>query len=163
MEAPVTERLTTDPTLRSESASLSDIFGEPIFVYMRANAIADGILVDVTAGASDGPAGMLGGFTVPVAITRSLWIALDIDTREDPGEPRWHRLARECGESTRGRAHDVLWLGSRAARRAVGRDRTRYPVLITLEGPDDTLVPKTIRLEMRIDGDGVTIGVPEDF
>ena len=121
------------------------------------------MLVDVTAWASDGPEGLLGGFSVPVAITRSLWIALDIDTREDPGEPRWHRLAREGGESTRGRAHDVLWLGALAARRAVGSDRTRYPVLIRLEGPDGSLVPKTVWVEVRIDGDGVTIGVPEDF
>jgi hypothetical protein len=163
MEAPVTKRLTTDPTLGSASTPLNDIFGESIFVYTRADAIADGMLVDVTASASDGPEGMLGGFTVPVAITRSLWIALDIDTREDPGEPRWHRLARECGESTRGRAHDVLWLANLAARRAVGRDRTRYPVLITLEGPDGTLVPKTVWVELRIDGNGVTVGVSEDF
>jgi hypothetical protein len=159
----VTKRLTTAPTLGSASIPLSEIFGEPISVYTRADAIADGMLVDVTAWASDGPDGMLGGFTVPVAITRSLWIAIDIYTRDDPGEPRWHRLAREGGESTRGRAHDVLWLANLAARRAVGRDRTHYPVLITLKGPDGTLVPKTIRLEMRIDGDGVTIGVPEDF
>jgi type I site-specific restriction endonuclease len=50
----VTKRLTTDPTLRSASTPLSDIFGEPISVYTREQALADGVLVDVTAWASTG-------------------------------------------------------------------------------------------------------------
>ena len=45
-------------------------FGEPINAYTRAEAIADGVLVDVTHQAS--PAEMRGGFTVPVAVTAAL-------------------------------------------------------------------------------------------
>jgi hypothetical protein len=93
----VTKRLTTDPTLRSASAALSDIFDEAISVYTRADAIADGMLVDVTAWASNGAAGMLGGFILPVAITRALWAVIDIDTDEGAGEVRWHELVRRRG------------------------------------------------------------------
>jgi hypothetical protein len=43
------------------------------------------------------------------------------------------------------------------------RDIVRYPVLMTMEGTGGTLVQKTLRIEARIDGDGVTIGFPEGF
>jgi hypothetical protein len=107
----VSERFPTDKTTDSAADPVTDLFGQPISVYTRAQALADGVLVDVTPWASNGPEGMLGGFSVPVAITRALWAVIDIDTREQTGvDPRWRRLARERGESTRGRAHDVLWL-----------------------------------------------------
>jgi hypothetical protein len=60
------DRFPTDTT--SDPAgdpATTDLFGEPISVYTRAQAVADGVLVDVTAWASTGPEGMLGGFTVP--------------------------------------------------------------------------------------------------
>jgi hypothetical protein len=158
------DRFPTDTT--SDPAgdpATTELFGEPISVYTRAQAITEGVLVDVTAWASSGPDGMLGGFTVPVAITRTLWAVIDIDARDNPHEPRWRTRARQRGESTRGRARDVLWLAAVAARCAPDRDIVRYPVLMTLEGTGGTLVPKTLRIEARIDGDGVTIGFSEDF
>jgi hypothetical protein len=152
-----TDRISIPPADTSDDA----VFGDPISVYTRAQALADGVLVDVTGLASSGPDGMLGGFTVPVAITQTLWAIIDIDPRDR--EPRWRRLARERGESTRGRAHDVLWLAAMAARRFPDRDGVRYAVLMTTEGRGSRLVQKTLTVEARIDGDGLTIGFPEDF
>ena len=48
-------------------ASLTEIFGEPIHVYTRAQALADGELVDVTTTAAEA------GFRIPVALTRAVW------------------------------------------------------------------------------------------
>ena len=50
-------------------------WGEPIYRYTRAQAIADGVLVDLTS-AADGQGQLLckqAGFKVPVAITRAAW------------------------------------------------------------------------------------------
>ena len=47
--------------------SLTEIFGEPISTYTRAEAIEDGVLVDVSETAAEA------GITFPVAITRRLW------------------------------------------------------------------------------------------
>ena len=45
----------------------SVLFGAPIHVYTRAQAIADGVLVDVSDTARDA------GFRVPVALTSAVW------------------------------------------------------------------------------------------
>lgn len=47
--------------------SLREIFGEVISAYSRANAIADGVLIDVTQAAA------ARGFKVPVALTHSVY------------------------------------------------------------------------------------------
>lgn len=145
---------------------LTAFFGEPISIYTRQQAIEDGILVDVSAWAGSGPEGMLGGFTVPVAITRALWDVIDLgdtDSRNGVGSAHWQALARRRWESTRGRAHDVLWMLRVAVASHPQQDRLRYPVLMTVEGEGGRLVRKCLTLEARIDGDGVTIGFPEDF
>jgi hypothetical protein len=98
-----------------------------------------------------------------VAFTHTVWAVIDIAARDNPHEPRWRTRARQRGESTRGRAHDVLWLAAVAARCAPDCDIVRYAVLMTLEGTGGSLVPKTLRIKARIDGDGVTIGFSEDF
>ncbi len=78
--------------------------GEIISRYTRAEAIADGILVDVTEWAS--PDEMMGGFTRPVAVTRGVWALIEAPKRSR--------------QDTRGRAHDVLWMASLTARRYHG-------------------------------------------
>jgi hypothetical protein len=141
-----------------------DFWGTPISVYTRQQAIEDGVLVDMSAGASSGSEGMLGGFLVPVAVTQALWAFIDIDPCDDREDPRWKLLARQRGESTRGRAHDVLWL-LRVAAAGVRRptDRLLYSVLMTGQGKGERLVGRRLTLEARVDADGVTIGFPEDF
>ena len=159
----MTERIDPTDAAPPTNSDADDVFGEPISVYTRQQAIEDGVLVDVTAWASSGPEGMLGGFTVPVAFTQSLWATVDIDNPDERDEPEWRRLARERGESTRGRAHDVLWLAAIAARRGRDADRTRYSVLMTTTAANGSPVQTRLWLEARIDGGGVTIGFPEDF
>ncbi|MBK8269897.1 MAG: hypothetical protein IPK83_17035 [Planctomycetes bacterium] len=65
-----------------------------IFAYTRAQAIEDGVLIDLTEWARET------SFKVPVACTSEVW----------------HRYitppagTREFGQSERGRAHDTLWM-----------------------------------------------------
>ena len=48
------------------------LFGEVIFSYTRAQAIADRVLIDVT------PTALKAGFRFPVAVTAALMAALDM-------------------------------------------------------------------------------------
>jgi len=65
-----------------------------IFSYSRAQAIEDGVLVDLTQWAGET------GFRIPVACTSEVWHRY---IQPPPG-------TAELGQSERGRAHDVLWL-----------------------------------------------------
>ena len=95
-----------------------------------------------------------------MALTRALWDQIDVDADD---QAPWRRLARQRGESTRGRAHDVLWMASLAARRTADTDRVSFVVLMTGEGGSGRVVRRRLHLEAVIDGDGVTIGFPEDM
>ena len=88
-------------------------FGPVIFAYTRAQAIADGVLVDVTETAREA------GFKIPVAVTRTVWdriVAL----------PDGYRGVQD--ES--GRLWDVLWMAHVYARQARDRDRFTMAVLV---------------------------------
>src|SRR6266404_3337018 len=52
-----------------------NLWGEPITSYTRAQAIADGVLVDLTSATDDRGQRLCqqAGFKVPVAITRAAW------------------------------------------------------------------------------------------
>jgi hypothetical protein len=106
---------------------------------------------------------MLSGFLMPVAVTQALWAVIDIDQRNGQEEPRWKLLARQRGESTRGRAHDVLWMLRVAVEGKGQTDQLRYSVLMTGEGKSGRLVRRRLTFDARIDGDGITVGFPEDF
>ena len=120
---------------------LMEIFGDPISVYTREEAIEDGALIDVTEWAS-ADKGFHGGFTVPVVMTRSLWARVEAPKRSH--------------QDTRGRAHDVLWMASLAARAAGGRGSNRAGFVVKVGN-------RNLRPIIVIDGDGVTIGFPQDF
>jgi hypothetical protein len=83
-------------------------FGDVVHRYMRAEAIADGVFVDVTRQAS--PAEMHGGFRVPVAVTAALWAAIEAIPPSLAGTA-----------DVRGRLHDVLWMANLALRRVCAR------------------------------------------
>jgi hypothetical protein len=118
---------------------MDDPFSDPdvvIFRYTRVQAIADGVLVDVSEWAS--PREMMGGFTIPVAVTSAVWALV--------------QAPEDSNEDTRGRAHDVLWLASCACR----ANRSHFTVRIGTEdirmwvhvGPGDDAEPvATIMLE----------------
>jgi hypothetical protein len=89
------------------------IFGEPIYAYTRAQALEDGVLVDISELAAEA------GFRYPVAMTRAAW--------SDCAE--WSDLDSErqvCQDET-ARLWDVLWLAAHAARRSTG-DRLTFEV-----------------------------------
>jgi hypothetical protein len=156
----VTKRSEHSP-LRSDPY-ITEIFGDPISVYTREEALADGVLIDVSQWAGSGPDGMLGGFVVPVVITQALWAVIDVD--EGAGDTTsWRARARRGGESTRGRAHDVLWLASVAVRRSAESDRVQFGVLMTQDEPAGRVRRHRLALEARIDAEGIVIGFPEDF
>jgi len=129
-------------------------FGPPISVYTRAQALADGELVDVTTWASDRE-GFFGGFRVPVAMTRALWAAVAAIP------PRLRGIA-----DVRGRAHDVLWMASLALRRASRAQARGTEFLVVLPRAGE----RRMRIQLRVEvgpGDAgetvVTIGLPGDF
>jgi hypothetical protein len=80
--------------------------------YTRAQAIADGTLVDVSEWAS--PREMMGGFVIPVAMSAAVWALCP--------------TLEASGESTRGRVHDALWMAAVAARRNRDCHRTAFTV-----------------------------------
>lgn len=138
--------------------SAADLFGDAVYTYSRADALADGYLIDITDHAKTA------GFRVPAAITRAAW--------EDC-------VAWEAADERRKRVHqdqsarllDVLTMAMfriRAAmRHNAAADRTTFPVLrIPRDGCGTK--PREATLEVVIGGDDegvpcITIGQPEDF
>ena len=88
-------------------------FGPAISTYSRAQAIEDGILVDVSDTAREA------GFTIPVALTRSVWSGL-------VALPEGYRGFQD----ERGRLWDVLWMARHYALRASDSDRVTMCVLV---------------------------------
>lgn len=121
---------------------LAETFGEIISVYTRAQAIDDGVLVDMTEWASR-EKGFFGGYTCPVAMTAELFAEVKVEGTKKSGD-------------TRGRAHDVLFLSSLALKGAMRRNEQSARFVVKL-GRKNHVV------RVVADGDGVTIGFPENF
>ena len=113
--------------------SLAEVFGlgTAIFSYTRAQALEDGVLVDVSELAQEV------GFRFPVAVTSALWA--DINS-----------IPEESGQDVTGRLWDVLYMGALAIRRAVAADgdtdTVKYGVILSMPGdvPSEEL-PYTIK------------------
>jgi hypothetical protein len=75
-------------------------FGEVIYAYTRAQALADGVLIDVTGDAKEA------GIKYPTAVTEALW----------NGYIEPHERLKDMGQSIKGRLWDVLFLFTFAAR-----------------------------------------------
>ena len=87
--------------------------GPVLSAYTRAQAIEDGFLVDVSDTAREA------GFTIPVAVTRSVWDRL-------VALPEGYRGFQD----ERGRLWDLLWMARHYALRASDSDRVRMCVLV---------------------------------
>lgn len=117
----------------------TDLFdgADVISVYTRAEALADGSLVDVSALASEV------GFRLPVAVTRAVWVMIE----------RIPDTLRGI-EDERGRLWDVLWMAKNAAVRAAdtadlvgftvtlnrvegGKRINRTPLKMVISGDDE--------------------------
>ncbi len=81
--------------MENKAETVEDFFGPVISSYTRADALSDGMLVDVSEMAQEA------GFRIPVAVTTSVWEEC-IYWPEDE--------ANGYGQSTDGRLWDVLYM-----------------------------------------------------
>jgi hypothetical protein len=126
------------------------IFGDPISVYTRQQAIEDGVLVDLMQSETVGLV-REAGFRFPVAMTAGAFGA----TVAEMGK------ALPAGQDLQGRLWDVLWMLKLAIKSSKpGNDRVKFSVVVwdgkrrnkvnlwSLCGPGDTGEPViTIMLE----------------
>ena len=97
----------------SEERNGDETYPEVISAYSRAQAIDDGVLVDVTQPARET------GFRHPLAITRAAWercVAMS-------------PAAERAGCDERGRLHDLLWVLFCTIRRSHGGPEHAFDVL----------------------------------
>jgi hypothetical protein len=87
-----------------------------IFSYTRAQAIADGVLVDVTAQAAEV------GFKVHTVVTDHLYYSYVVPPAGLEGE----------GQSVEGRLHDLLFRALLAAKTIKDSDRAEFDVLFLM-------------------------------
>jgi hypothetical protein len=113
-----------------------NLWGEPIFRYTRAQAIADGALVDLTT-ATDNKGQLLcqqAGFKVPIAITRTGWTkTIEIGGIWKP-DGKGQVLELKGGQSLTGRLWDLLWMLRVASGKAAKSDRVHFQVLVDVHG-----------------------------
>ena len=111
-------------TQTTTADAMREIFGEPIHVYTRSQAIEDGMLIDVSTTAREA------GIVWPVAITSAAWA--DACAWSDADDKR--KGGGACWQSESGRLWDVVWMASRAIRAGLrrghdGRDPILFQVL----------------------------------
>lgn len=118
------------------AASASAAFGiRSIYTYTRAQALADGELVDVTTTAAEA------GFTTPVALTRAAWADCVEWTDED--------TKRQTVQDQDGRLWDVLWMCMQTARIAKAAS-TFFFVVYRVPRGGRAMSPKQTRLKACI-------------
>ena len=92
--------------------------------YTRAQAIEDGVLVDLTDWAKQT------GFVIPVACTATVWNRFIVPPQG----------THELGQSDRGRAHDLIWMLYNAIRAGQGGDRLLFSVRFLQSNHRSTIV-----------------------
>jgi hypothetical protein len=104
---------------------------EVIHSYSRAQALADGVLIDVSETAREA------GFKVPVALTAAVWADC----------VAWDREREVCPQDEAGRLWDVLSMAAFAAR---GRPDAAQVPFALLRVPCGRLRPELARLVLAI-------------
>lgn len=104
------------------------LFGELIYHYSRAQAIADGVLVDVSEVAREL------GFHAPVAVTEAVWTRVVVWQEE------------EAGQDEQGRLWDVLWRARLAARSA--KEQSEIDYTLRVEQAGDAVEEVALRLHI---------------
>ena len=130
---------------------MSDFEPEVIYSYTRAQAIADGVLIDVTPQAKEA------GFKIPVAATAALYheyIVPPEDTEESEGQ------------SIEGRFHDVFWMLKAAASTRWEDSHVSFRVLFLTKAVPRTLAEIECWAVVGPNDDGsacLTIMLPTDY
>lgn len=108
-----------------------------VSTYTRAQALADGVLVDA------GPMAREAGFRVPVALTNGAWVECvawgEHDDQAKPGS----------GQSQQGRLWDVLSMAMHAARGAGEASQVPFSVL-RVDRQGSSLAPSLVELMLWI-------------
>ena len=126
---------------------LTKIFGDVIFKYTRAQAIEDGMLIDVSETAKEA------GFKIPVAVTAAVW---ERCIKLTPA-------AEKVGNDINGRLWDVLWMAFMAARRGPDTHELLYKLRVVIKSKR----PELVELKLHCGpGDDlrpvITIMLPEE-
>ena len=130
---------------------MSDFNPEIIYSYTRAQAIADGVLIDVTSQAQEA------GFKIPVAISAALYheyIVPPEGTEESEGQSLEDRL------------HDAFWMLKAAASTRWDKDHVSFRVLFLTKAVPRTLSEVECWAIVGPDDDGrpcLTIMLPSDY
>jgi len=113
--------------------SLSPLFDSTveIDIYSRAEALDDGVLVDVTRQAKEY------GFKVPVALTAAVWADC----------VAWESAAEDYSQDEQGRLKDLLWMAHFEARR---RRNAQVVPFGLLRVPHRGKKPELVQLIMHI-------------
>lgn len=110
----------------------TELFGDVIYAYTRAQAIEDGELVDVSKTAKEA------GFKLSVAVTRAVWDEyIDWTPADDD---------KQTNQDTSGRLWDVLWMLSLACRRCAGEASLMYRLYVI---PRDGRSKKPLQIELK--------------
>ena len=135
------------------SPGRSNLFGEVIYRYTRAQGINDGVLIDASVLAKEA------GFKWPVAITAGAWSAAVAWSDDDNH--------RQVHQDQSGRLWDVLFMAAYAVRSASNIDRQLQFGLQCI--PRNGLSTESHRLDLKLvlgpgdDGEPViTIMLPEE-
>ena len=141
------------PVLVQGASGLADPFADAqiISVYTRAQAIADGVLVDVRETATEA------GFRCAVALTQGVYAGCVAWGEEDS--------RRQTHQDASGRLWDVVWMAANAARTAkLGETRTPFQLYcIPCDGKSHTPKLTTLHLHAGAGDDGemvMTIMLP---
>lgn len=122
-----------------------------IYSYTRADALADGLLVDVTKIAREA------GFRCPVALTQAAW-------SDCVAWPENVTDRKRVMQDEQGRLWDVLFMAMHAARRGSNSSRVTFTVLrIPVDGGATTPTPATLEMIIGPGDRGemvITIGQP---
>ena len=123
---------------------------EAVCVYSRADAINDGVLIDVTGIAKEA------GFKVPVAVTSSVWIDCVVWTDEDT----------KTYQDQEGRLWDIVYMANYAARNSRDSQMIKVELYrVPRQGKEVEALP--VELKMVISGGDngepvITISEPEE-
>lgn len=90
-------------TTTTETTTMTELFGEVIHSYTRAQALEDGVLVDVCAAAPDV---CRQHYSAPIACTAAVWAIVEKAVKN----PRWMN-------DVNGVVHDMLWMSRRSGAR----------------------------------------------
>ncbi|HZW61272.1 MAG TPA: DUF6573 family protein [Candidatus Babeliales bacterium] len=116
---------------------INDLYGDTIYSYTRAQAIEDGVLIDVSVMANEA------GFRVPVAITNTVWdnyvCWTDMDTD------------KQTFQDQSGRLWDLLWMLYMSAKHSRGENVIFYHLYVVPRDGKSRRPDKT-RLKAVING-----------